>query len=166
MAEAAKKMDYPTMAHLTADVYLEDIRATTLALRAMKGEWKTEFDELALRWKAKLAPLKTKLDELSNSLEKLMKANRDVLFDGTDRVDLCYGALLFAVQKRVKRARNLLAGLERLGAEEAIIITKSVDWDALEKWTDERLIEAGTERLQEDKFSWEVFGLPEEGKPA
>jgi len=88
-----------------------------------------------------------------------MKANRDGFFKGeSERVDLRFGALLYAIEKRVKRAKDVLQRLEEIGAEEAIIVTKSVDWDVLEGWTDERLIEVGTERKRTEKYSYEVFG--------
>ncbi len=156
MAEPARKLDYPTAAHKIADGYLEDIAATTLALKKMEVEWKAELDQLATRWKAKMAPQKALLGELEVQIEKHMKVNRNQLFDGTDRVDLANGALIFAVIKRVKRARNLLERLEKINADDAIAITKSVDWEKLETWTDERLLEIGTERVKEDKFSWEL----------
>jgi len=55
------------------------------------------------------------------------------------------------------RVRGMLARLEEIGAVEAIKIVKSVDWDVLDKWTDERLIEVGTERGKKERFAYEIF---------
>jgi len=102
-------------------------------------------------------PLKAVIAGLEKRPEKLMKVNRADLFDSADRIDLAHGALLFSIRERVRRAKGVLARLEEIGAKDGLITRTSVNWDALEKWTDERLIETGTERVREDCFSYEVF---------
>ena len=59
----------------------------------------------------------------------------------------------------MKRAKDVLKHLEESGAEDAaFIVTKAVNWEHLEKWSDERLIEVGTERKRTENFTWEIFG--------
>jgi hypothetical protein len=160
MAQAARKIEYSTEAHAKADELLAGIVAATEQLEGAREECTAEVDLVTGRFVSRIVEAKQEAEKLAKALEKLMKVNRYKLFDGTDRVDLENGALLFAIEERVKRAKDVLKRLEETGAEEkAFIVTKAVNWDELEKWTDERLIEIGTERKREEKFSFEVKSL-------
>jgi len=80
--------------------------------------------------------------------------------------DLTNGALLHKIERRVKRTRKMLERLEAIEAEDAIKIVKSVDWDVIEKWTYERLIEVGTERVKKETFAYKLAGVKETRKSA
>ena len=158
MAQAAKKIEYATEAHATADELLKAIKEEQEELAALNNKYFEQANALASIYKVAIQQKKVGLEAIEKRLKKLCKANRDDFFSESDRVDLRYGALLFAVEESIKRAREVLARLEEIGAAEAIIVTKSVNWDVLEDWTDERLIEAGTERKRTERYSYEIFG--------
>jgi phage host-nuclease inhibitor protein Gam len=158
MALPAKKIEHRTEAHAKADELLRSIKEEQEKLAALNGKYSEQAQLLVQIYKVAIKQKKAYLELLEKRLKKLCKANRDDFFSKTDRVDLNYGALLFAVEKSVKRAREVLARLEEIGAAEAVIITKSVNWDVLEDWTDERLIEVGTERKRTERYSYEIFG--------
>jgi hypothetical protein len=159
MGQPAKKIGYPTEAHAKADELLCSIREEQGKIAELNGQYAEQVNEVAARYKVAIKQKLADLGQLEKRLKKLMKANREGFFADADRIDLGNGALLLALEKRVKRAKETLKRLEEIGAVEAIIVTKSVDWDVLETWTDERLIEVGTERKRTDKYSYEIFGV-------
>jgi len=161
MAEAARKLEpEEEFVRAKADSLLEAIGTVTESIAKMSSQYCLEAAALGRKFKPAHEKAKADLKKLETRLEKLCKTNHRALFTDGDRADLVHGALLFAVLKRVKRAKKVLEELERIGATEAIITVKSVDWDVLEGWTDERLIEVGTERKKEDKYSYELTGRP------
>ena len=152
-----KQARHPTEAHRQADELLDQIGELEAKLTVARNVYLAEIELMSARLKDRIGPIKLNQEKLKKTLEKLMKTSRFVLFDGTDRVDLDNGALLFAIEDRVRRAKDMLARLEETGAEDsAFIVTRAVNWDYLETWTDERLLEVGTERKREEKFSWEL----------
>lgn len=48
--------------------------------------------------------------------------------------------------------------LEELGYVDGIKIEKSVNWDEIEKWSDERLTAIGTERVTKEEFGYDLRG--------
>lgn len=157
MPVAARKIDYPTEHHGHADDLLRKLGEITGQLKTVQSECQVEMDALVQRHREKVAPLKQQLELLDKSLRKHSQKYQVDLFKGRDRVDLKCGALLHQVDRRVKRIRDMLQRLEQLGSIEAIKIVKSVDWDVIETWTDERLIEVGTERVKKETFAYELF---------
>lgn len=160
MGEPARKIHenvHPTTAHAEADEMLREIGKTTDALSKLEAEAKAALDSVTAAYQSRVDALKGKIADLDKGIKTLAKKHQADLFDGSDRVDLRFGALLHSIEMRVKKARGLLERLEELGAVEAVKIVKSVDWDVLEKWSDERLIEVGTERVRKEVFAYEVF---------
>jgi hypothetical protein len=158
MALAVKKAEYPTERHVEADAMLQAISTESAQLATLMKGYQEESDRLIADYKVAIDRKKADIEALEKKLKKFMKKHRAAFFEEADRVDLKFGALILSLQKRVKRAKDVLKRLEEIGANEAIIVTKSVDWDVLEKWTDERLIEVGTERKKEEKYAYELYG--------
>jgi len=52
--------------------------------------------------------------------------------------------------------RNVLERLEEMGFSEAVRVAKSVDWDVLERWPDEKLNLVGTERVPKETIEYEL----------
>ena len=100
-------------------------------------------------------------------LVKLMKENRADLFPGTDdRVEMKHGALIYTVSNRVKRAKKMLDKLERLKRSDLIKIAKSVDWDSIEKMSDDDLAAIGAERVRKENFEYEAKKLTQSRESA
>ena len=155
MGLAARKI-YATPAHAAADEILAEIAAEKADLVRVQKEYEEKLEELKKQYYARLEAKKTKLRELEKDLKKLAKRERLALFAEGDRCELPHGALLLTWTRRVKRARGVLARLEELGWEEAIVVTKKVNWEVLEQWPDEKLVACGTERVVKEEVEYEL----------
>jgi phage host-nuclease inhibitor protein Gam len=157
MGEPARKFDYPTLRHVEADELLAKAAHLTGALKTAMDAFQIEHDKLVMKHKEHIAPVKHALEVLERQIKAYAKKHRVDLFEGRDRIDLAYGALLRKEESHVRKIRDMLQRLEDAGANDGIKIIKSVDWDAIEGWTDERLIEVGTERVKAESFAYEIF---------
>ncbi len=147
---------FPTEAHGEADFLLAELAKTTADLERRQAQAEFEIAQVTASWEIILKPLRERLKAQEEALLKLARSARGKLFDGADRVDLPHGALLHSIQEAVKKARGVLTKLEELGLEEAVKVVKTVKWDVLEKWPEEKLIMVGTERLRKEVFAYEV----------
>ncbi|HLP30043.1 MAG TPA: host-nuclease inhibitor Gam family protein, partial [Geothrix sp.] len=140
-----------------ADALLQMLGETTAELSAAVAKMMEEIKAVEESWRADLEILGQQQQSLEAEVVSLAKMNRDSLFSGdSDRLDLPHGALLFEVQRRVKRGRGVLEQLKERGFLEAVKVSESVDWDQLEDWPDEKLFFVGTERVRKELFSYEV----------
>jgi hypothetical protein len=98
------------------------------------------------------------LSRLETELKTLAREHHPDFFGESEscRVELPHGALLFALERRVKRARGVLENLKAEGFTQAVKIAESVDWDLLETWPEERLWLVGTERKTKEVYAYEV----------
>jgi hypothetical protein len=90
------------------------------------------------------------------ALLKLMKQNKAVLFDGTDLVNLNSGRLIYSKEDKVKIPRTALDSCYEHGFIDVIKIVESLDREAVEKWTDEKLFLIGATRKPKETFNYEV----------
>jgi len=141
-----------------ADRLLSLIADGTRELNVREEELATKIKELEAEYAPHTDVLKAKKQEAKKQLVKLMKKNKSEFFGGDiDRVNLMHGALLYQQAERVKRPRKITTEtLEALGYHDAVRISKSVDWDAIEKWSDVMLAEIGTERVPKESFNYEL----------
>ncbi|HUU40971.1 MAG TPA: host-nuclease inhibitor Gam family protein [Desulfatiglandales bacterium] len=153
-------MRYNTESHKQADKILADLTALTAEMGEIQSDSEKELEAIKAAYKDRIAPVKEGVEALEKALKTLAKKHRADLFDGRDRIDLENGALIFSIERRVKKAKCVLQKLKELEFIEAIKIAESVDWDQLEKWTDERLFLIGTERKVEEKFEYELIAAP------
>jgi len=151
-------MKYPTQHHARADAILQMIAMSESRIQEVERDATAAISSIKEEYSKRLKPVQDELGRLQKLLRVHMKQRREILFDGTDRVDLESGALLYKLEQRVKRARGVLEKLEENGFTDAVKIAKSVDWDALEKWPVERLVLVGTERVQKEFFEYELKG--------
>ena len=139
-----------------ADLMLADIALLTERLGLVQTAADVALAEVTRFYAGQIGDLKQRLKAAEKELIGLARKNKKELFAGRDKLELAHGIMLHTVESRVKRARGMLANLEKLGFDEAIKIAKSVDWDALEKWDDEKLAQAGTCRQAKENFSYEL----------
>jgi len=140
-----------------ADELLEEIGEWEGRLAVVETEIAIEIKEITTSYQDDLDRLKAFIKARDRQLRRLIKKHKAELFAGKDeRLDLEHGALLYSVEKRVKRVKGMLARLKNHRATEAIKIAESVNWDELEKWPDEKLIKVGTERIEKERFAYEV----------
>lgn len=151
----------PSELHGRADELLREIAQSHAAITALRVELQARLDAVIAEYKDGIDALSARLDSADHAVRRFAKRHSEELFAESDRVELRYGALMHAVERRVRRTRDMLERLESLGAVEAIKIAKSVDWDAVDKWPDERLVEAGTERVRKDVYCYETKAVGE-----
>lgn len=114
-----------------------------------------ELESLQKRYGKSIEDIKEGIRKDEQELQKLALRYKNEVFVG-DIAELQNGRLIYQVKVAVKRIRGMLERLEQLGWTEAIIIEKKVNWAEIEKWTDERLIALGTERVVKETVSYEL----------
>lgn len=148
-------------AALRADDLLEDIRSAGEIIDSLTEQYNDDAARLKAEYEARLAPFRAELANDEKALLALMKANRKVLFDGTDVVYLSHGTLVHNTTDRVVIPRNhdaVIALCEEHGFVEAVKIVRSLDREAVEKWPDERLFLIGAERKTREEFHYDLKG--------
>ena len=156
---AAKKQEKisAVMPLSEADSMLLRIRNAADSAKRIEEEFSAEMEVLKQIYALRIETAKQTLAILEADLTAFLKANKTALFSQADtRLDLQNGSLIYTVEKRVKRIRDMLTRLENANRVELIKTVKSVDWDSVEKLTDAELKVLGTERKPKDIFSYEI----------
>ncbi len=135
---------------------LQALKGEKKALEDISAQYQKEIEAVQAKYYKHIEGIKANIKKLEFELEKTAKKHKYELFDRTDIVETQFGRLIFSIKEAVKRAKGVLERLVELGWNEAIIIEKKVNWDELERWTDERLIAVGTERLRKEKIEYEL----------
>ena len=137
---------------------LAEIGSKQNAIALMEKCMAAEIEKAAARFAPYIKTAQEDLKAIEAELVGLAKLHKAALFAGTDRVDLKMGAVLRQVARKVKRIKGMLARLKATGHAEAIKVVESVDWDQIEKWSDEILKDLGTKRVPKESFEYEVKG--------
>ena len=140
----------------TADGMLEELHFRSAQLTATETILAEHIALIIASYEGKINPLKEKICQAEKELRKLARKNKKIIFKERDRVDLAHGALLHQIVKRVKRVKGMLARLKKHRINTAIKKVESVDWDELEKWSDEKLAGVGTDRTTKELFEYEL----------
>ena len=85
-----------------------------------------------------------------------MKKERDLYFAETDVLQLQHGALIHEEGDHVKIPRDALEKCKELKFLDVIKKVESLDREAIEKWTDEKLLLIGAERKPVENFSYDL----------
>lgn len=96
---------------------------------------------------------KTKLEK---ELIKLMKKNKAILFTSGDVVNLPPGSLIRNAGQKVVIPRTALQACKDNGFEDVIKKVESLDREAIEKWTDTKLVLIGAERKPSEEFKYDL----------
>lgn len=141
------------------EAYLYDIDSLNDSLAVKKSEYDEELKRLKERYQKDFDAIRVKIDEREKALKKLLSSKRSLIFDKGDFVHLKNGSVWYRIRSLVKRARGVtVLLLEELGYVDGIKIEKSVNWDEIEKWSDERLTAIGTERVTKEEFGYDLRG--------
>lgn len=138
-----------------ADEILNKLKIHKKMLEDIEAQYKEELEQIKNKYYKHIEGTKEEIRELEEELRKFALRHRHELFAG-DIAELRNGRLILQIKQTVKRVRGMLERLEALGWTEAIIVEKKVNWEELEKWTDERLIAAGTERIKKETVTYEL----------
>lgn len=140
-----------------ADRLLLGLKGLICSMDRLQKDAAREVEEIRALYTSRIDPIKQGIKLADKELRKLAKGNKAELFEGRDRIDLEYGALLHTTAKRVRRAKGMLERLKEQGLKDVIRIAESVNWDEIDKWPDEQLKKVGTERIEEERFEYEIF---------
>lgn len=144
-------------AQAKADHILLQLREATDVVCKIEAEISFEMDVLRQIYEVRINTAKETLAILESDLEAFAKSNKSALFPKEDtRLELQNGALVYTVERRVKRIRKMLERLEKAGKQDLIKIAKSVDWDSVEKLDDADLKALGTKRQAKERFAYEI----------
>lgn len=109
------------------------------------------------RASAHVGPAKKALKQLEKQLEKTAKDHRREVFAEGDRREFTHGDLILQEGQRVVRAKCVtVTALQRLGYDDGVQITESVDWDTIDTWSAERLLNIGTERRRTTRITYDL----------
>lgn len=140
----------------TANALMLELIGRKAQLSMMQGVLEDAIVKITRFYAGDIRKAQEEVGSLEGELIALARENKETLFKDTDRVDLQNGALLYSVEKRVKRARGVLEKLQALGYLQAIKVAKSVNWDEVNKWNDEKLAQIGTLRVEKENFAYEL----------
>ena len=139
-----------------ADGILGDILQTTQEIARLQAAYDDAVNALTESFDGKAIFLRESLKDDDARLKVLMKHSKVELFTDTDVVNLAHGSLIRALVDKVKIPKTALATCEALGFADVVKIAKSLDREAVEKWSDEKLILIGAERKPKEEFSYDL----------
>ena len=144
--------------HEEADDILLNLRSLEQRLSGIVIDASSEIELIKERHQAKISEIEKDIKTREKELKRLAGSRRAELFGKRDRIDLENGALMFAITRRVKKAKGMLERLKEYGyGAPAVKVAESVNWDELEKWPDDQLKQVGTERIVKEEFNYELF---------
>lgn len=129
------------------------------------NDWETraakEIEATRSKYKVHVDQIKNDINNYEKQLYRLSKKNKKALFPEAEpestRIDFKHGALIYSVIKRAKRIKGMLKKLKKSKiGKSAIKIAESVNWDEIDKWSDEKLEEFGTERIKKENIEYEL----------
>jgi len=139
-----------------ADDLLADLGALQEAIEDCMADYAAELDRVKARYEAKLEPLNGDKAAQEKAITSLMKKSRGSIFAAGDVVNLAHGSLVRNEDDHVTIPRDALAKCKEQGFTDVIKIAESLDREAVEKWTDAKLLLIGAERKSMEKFSYNI----------
>ena len=148
--------EYMSKAHKQANELLKEISVAFHARDDIQKKIAAETAKITEKYKGDMEIVQSQISDLDKKIRKLEEGERQEFFAEGDRYDLPQGALLYQSVWKVTRIRDALQKLEDAGITEAIRIVKTVKWEEIEKWTDERLAMVGLQRKLKESFEYEL----------
>jgi phage host-nuclease inhibitor protein Gam len=139
-----------------SDAALADIAQWCGQIESLEAEAEEKIRSIHAQYSAWLVPLQERLQRNIAWLKDTMKSNKNVLFDGTDVVNLAHGSLIHSKVDKVTIPRDALATCKALEFTDVIKTVESLDREAVEKWPDEKLILIGAQRKPKEEFSYDL----------
>ncbi len=178
----AKAGPFPNAAHIEAELLLGEVAAATRSRKQAEADLAGELErlkKLSPFWEALEASYREELQRETEAIARLKAFEAaqkgelfapEVLAPHSIKVDLPGGELFYSLEEHVVRPRkvDVLANIEEFaeleiyglgdyqGFARAIKIAKSVDWDYLKTWPQERLLMVGTEKKAKEVFTFEL----------
>lgn len=142
---------------IRAEDLLADIRERQTVLDRVEAAAQREMEAVKKEFAPLMRQTKDSLDACERELKELARKHREAIFGDRDRVDLAGGALLYGRTEVVRKARGVTVELlDQLQYQDGILVVRSVNWDAIAAWPDERLAAIGTERKPKETYGYEL----------
>jgi hypothetical protein len=142
-----------------ADQYLAAIARVQRDLASLHAEASQALEVVKSKYRPGIQVLEERPVDLEQDLQAHLRQSRAIiLFDAQDRVPMPHSLLIHTIVTVVHKARGVLAKLKDLGRLDASQVVEIVDWDTLEKSSDETLAAAGTKRKPVETFGYEWKG--------
>ena len=177
-----KARPFPNAAHIEAELLLGDVAVATRSRKQAEADLAAELErlkKLSPFWESLEASYLEELQKEAEAIAKLKAfeaKNKWELFapptlaPHSIKTALPGGELFYSLEEHVVRPRkvDVLANIEAYaeleiyglgdyqGFARAIKIAKSVDWDLLKTWPQERLLMVGTEKKPKEVFTFEL----------
>jgi len=141
------------------DEKLLRLKSIKMEIEDIKKEADEQMEKMKSEYAKRVQPLKGELDMLDKEIKSLMKQRRKEVFGEGDIVKTENGILYYKVRQVVRKARGVTVELlKKLGYFDGIRVEEHVNWPAIEKWPEEKLIAIGTERTEKEDFGYELKG--------
>jgi phage host-nuclease inhibitor protein Gam len=141
---------------LEAEKLLKELKSLNEVVEDLKKEADEALKEVKQKYSYEMQIVKNAVAVTEKKLIDLLKGNRRVFFSDGDYKNLENGSVWVRIKRAVKKARGVTVELlEKLEYLDGIKIEKSVDWNMIEKWPDEKLAAIGTERIEKEDFGYD-----------
>lgn len=150
--------DKKTAIRQEAEALLRSIGQATRALHARTEAYNTAATALAAGYDSDIATLRADIAAGEKAIKALMKANKGLLFDAADVVDLSPGSLIYSAGDKVTIPKTALAECEAQGFTDVVKIVKSLDRNAIERWPDAKLALIGAQRKLIEDYTYSLKG--------
>jgi hypothetical protein len=139
-----------------ADGLLLGIREQVGMIEELTAEYNADVERIKAEYDETLKIVQKNLKADEKMLVALMKKERGTFFDGTDVLQLTNGALIHEVGDHVKIPKGALEKCKELKFLNVIKTVESLNREAIEKWTTEKLLLIGAERKPVESFSYDL----------
>lgn len=145
---------------------MKDLNDVNLAMRRIRDlkakmtkmdiEAQEKINKVRAEVEAKAKPMLQEIEPLQNGILAFAEYNKNELFKTKKTIDLNFGQIGFRKSTKISIKNSTLGLLQHFHFTKAINIKKSVDKEALSKWTDTKLDKVNAKRITEDSFWYEV----------
>ncbi len=140
-----------------ANAFLVQIGQWQEHLETINGKANAEIQAVHDRYADQVQYFSALITGLEKGLVKLVKKHRAEIVGEGDRADLPAGAVMCKDVERVKRIKGMLQKLKAAGLKQAIkVAAEYVNWDEVEKFSDDTLKDLGTKRVKKAVVSYEL----------
>lgn len=144
----------------TCDGLLEEIRRKKAELSTIENLLTRKIEEIRAPYAHQLNNLNQAAKGLEKELVALTLEHKAEIFpaviDGSARVDIDHGALIYQAFDWVIRSKGMLSTLQKMDRSDLMKIETSVNWDAFKPLPDDELQLLGTRRETREKIEYEI----------
>jgi len=131
---------------------IKEIGLLMIAVDTIQNEVTEKVNKIKDDGLARITPLKTQIDELSESIGIYAQYNRNELFESKKSIELTFGTFGFRKSTSIHTKMTTLDKLKELGMDKYIRVTESPNKEVMSDLTDEELLKVDANRKVVDDF--------------